>query len=418
MKKILALFSLLVLAACQSQTQNRTFSERNTPLQPPTAPPLATLIPTPTKTPEAITPFTSCQDEQIFYSAFPLQLDDLMGIIPLGNLNPPSHTFPTQHMYFWIRRQNPADPQSAPVEVPLSAPGDMVITEIRYSKHASENPPYVDYGVIFRLCDEVSGYFYHVTSLSPEIEILLESSQYDDYSYATGGKFYESRTYRVEIPIPAGTQIGTAGGREGQNALDFGTIDTRQPEYEFANLEIWRAYSQMLHIVCPLDYYPTDMRDALEPYLGSPWENIARKEEPLCGTVAQDIPGTAQGIWLFGENLYPEDTHLALVHDNVDPTQPVISTGHSLEASGLAAGKYIFELQSAGYVNRDFKDVLPDGHLYCYEPRYHYQPDRIPSTIILMQLIDDETLKVERISRSACGEGPWEFGDSYTVFSR
>lgn len=59
---------------------------------------------------------------------------------------------------------------------------------------------------------------------------------------------------------------------------------------------------------------------------------------PTCGTIMQDIAGTAQGRWFF-DTSSGEDRHLALVHDNVDPRVGVFSVGTSLTGSRSAPGR-------------------------------------------------------------------------------
>ena len=41
----------------------------------------------------------------------PVLLNQVTGIVPLGNLNPPDHALPTRHMYWYT-----GDPQSPPMQ--------------------------------------------------------------------------------------------------------------------------------------------------------------------------------------------------------------------------------------------------------------------------------------------------------------
>ena len=56
----------------------------------------------------------------LVFRASPLDEGDIRFIVPLGNLNPPGHTFPSDHVYFYNRI--PPAPPDAPV--PVRAPGD------------------------------------------------------------------------------------------------------------------------------------------------------------------------------------------------------------------------------------------------------------------------------------------------------
>ncbi|MGK5086222.1 hypothetical protein WDW86_01585 [Bdellovibrionota bacterium FG-2] len=92
-----------------------------------------------------------------------------------------------------------------------------------------------------------------------------------------------------------------------------------------------------------------------------------RTSEPREGTISQDVAGTAQGIWLKEgvSTVYPEDPHLALVHDPVDPTIAVLSIGTSLEG-GMGAWS-IPSTTTLGTFNRDFATITPGSDTYCYD---------------------------------------------------
>ena len=141
-----------------------------------------------------------------------------------------------------------------------------------------------------------------------------------------------------------------------------------------------------------------------------------RTIEPLCGEVEQDEPGTAQGNWFpLGNPRQHEDDDIALVHDNFDPRIPVMSVGNSVE--GLHSAPYRFNASASGKVNRDFKDVTPNGGVYCYESltsRY----SRDPVGIVLIQLTSATGLRIEKQDAKSCGSGPWVFGSNYADFER
>ena len=73
------------------------------------------------------------------FTAAPIALSDLLasgGITPLGNTDAPAHTFPTPHLYFMIRDSGL---DGAPVDnVPVYAPGEIVITEINSSENLTQ----------------------------------------------------------------------------------------------------------------------------------------------------------------------------------------------------------------------------------------------------------------------------------------
>ncbi len=79
--------------------------------------------PSPTSTPTApqSEAFSAPGRGPITYSVSPLSLDAFSSIMPLGNLNPPSHTFPSNHIYFVLN----------PGVWEIRAPADGIITGLR-----------------------------------------------------------------------------------------------------------------------------------------------------------------------------------------------------------------------------------------------------------------------------------------------
>ncbi len=354
----------------------------------------------------------SCGFNKEFFSASPIGPADITGIRPLGNLAPSGHTYPTRHAYFFIRKGG-GGYEGAPVEVQVVSPGDLYITEIAASDHTSENPPYTDYSISFSPCKDFKGYFGHMTSISQKLKDSLAPSYDSKEEYTTGGKQHRNYRKQVNISVKAGEKIGTAGGRVGQNALDFGTIDYRTFPLAYANPSRW--YKEILHAVCPIDYFVPDVRKDLENKLGD-GAGTRRSIQPICGEVEQDEPGTAQGVWFpkGTKETYPEDRGLSLVHDNIDPSKAAFSVGTS---SNIPSGLYYFRPENAGTINRDFRDVKADGKIYCFEPRDRFNDSPL-SFVIILQMTSNTTLRVERKDQTGCGRTSWEFGPSAADFER
>jgi len=373
---------------------------------------------------EAVIPDCPADPNDPLFDYPPLALTDFDTIVPLGNLNPPSHTFPTDHIYFYLLRSDPSNHNSAPLVVPVYSPGRIWITGVATSEHVSAIPPYIDYSLYFSPCRQVRGYFLHVQSLEPAL--LEKIGSFDDdhcNTYETGGQTYRRCSkWDLKVEIQSGEVIGSAGGQAGQNALDMGAYDARVAPLEYVNPSVFytdRDGFDLLHIVCPMDYYAEELRVELLSRFGG-WGDDLRTVEPICGQVEQDEPGTVQGKWyLPGEPVpFPEDPHIALVHDNVDPTIGAFSVGNSLPS--LKSGVYFFNPVNEGFVNRDFDQVVADDDIYCYELYVSgggHAPRSVPS-IILIHLITDTTLRIEAQSASSCGSGPWEFTEDSLDFDR
>jgi hypothetical protein len=135
-----------------------------------------------------------------------------------------------------------------------------------------------------------------------------------------------------------------------------------------------------------------------------------RTVPPVCGTVMQDVANTAQGRWYFGSSAN-DDPHLALVHDNVIPGQPVFSVGTSVPS--LPVGVYLFIPAASGRLNASFDRVTSDGNIYCY------QLSNSSGRHIFVQLASASTLKIEGVVGSACGDpATWSLTAAAVQFQR
>jgi hypothetical protein len=338
-----------------------------------------------------------------------MALTEFVGLVPLGNLNPPGHTFPTDHLYFYLNH----DTGGAPVPGTVVSPGAVTLWGVDSSENLTSG--HTDYSLRFSPCDEVDFYFGHVATIAPALASRigdLEGADCDEYS--TGGSDYRLCHKTVDLELASGEEIGSAGA-PGQNALDLGAIDRRSPPLAYANDA--RDSEYLLHAVCPVDLYASPARESLEARFSNYDGTVARTEPPLCGEIEQDEPGTAQGRWYVvgTTDPFPEDPHLALVHDNVLPALPRFSVGTSLP--GLA-GVWTFAVNTsgAGSVNRDFDEVTP-GSTWCWEPAYLFGGP-IPNTVVVAAMPDASTLSIETQTAASCGAGPWTLGAGAVDFER
>ena len=339
----------------------------------------------------------SCPKESLF-SVSPIKVGDLLYVVPLGHLNPPDHTIPTDHIYLTIKNTNQIIPNSAKE---VFAPGDMTITSIqkthviRGGKLQSE-----DYSIDFSPCQGVRGKFGHVTKLSSVLSQIVESSDSNCETRKSGPQ--DEATYcrkDLNFKVKTGELIGEAGGGTA-TGLDFQLVDRRSEKLPYTNPKRYRE--DQFHYVCPLDYFDQNTKDSLYQKLGN--NQTKRITPPRCGEVNQDKLGTAQGNWIAGEGLVdtPENWSktLALVHDNTDPKIGVLSIGGIITKSQ----KIQFSPKNEGLVNREFSQVKADKQIYCYEGQ---------SGKVLIQLINDTTLKAEYQNGSCDGSVSFSLPTTY-----
>lgn len=364
-----------------------------------------------------VTSSETCTQENTTFTVSPIDIEDLTSIVPLGNLNPSAHVFPTGHMYYGVRRKIPNDSESPTIDATLFAPIDATIENISSMTQTNEDPPSTDYSLSFRTCEDFTFYFIHVTSLSVKLmnEVTFEDIDCDEYS--TGGRDYRNCWKEVDIKVKAGETLGTVGSGIRTN-FDFGAVDFRITPHTYANPDRWKEKREdMFYKVCSTDYYTGELKQILESKLGDFGGN-PRIIKPICGTIAQDEPGTAQGIWILSgiNEVNQEDQHMALVHDNFDPSTGVFSIGISLESIGIKSGTYKFDPRKSGTINLDFDLVKPGNQIYCYEVGgSFYNQDNTFS--ILIQLVSENTLRIGQYNSPSCGKGSWELKD-YKEFGR
>lgn len=344
----------------------------------------------------------SCPQGTALLTVSPLQLGDIGGWVPLGNLNPPAHTFPTDHQYLYLSTFTTPS-QQRPVD--LVAPGNVTITRARRTTYSTDS--HTDYSLSFSVCADVAGEFGHVGTITPSVLSQLGAfdQQCDSYSPNPGLTVSTCYTKSIAVPASAGEPLGTVGGPPNPAGLDFSFWDRRVPSLRYANPSRWIVSSDgfdNFHVVPASDYFAEPAKSAIAAKVGSFDGRVRRTVAPVGGTIELDVPGSVQGAWLNPtQPTHPETPHLAIVPDNVDPAQIDVSLGMS--QPGFSSGQYRFMPVSTGQVNRRPSEITADGQTYCYELQY--------GGVLLVRLLDATTLRVEgRPSATTCAsQQPWEF---------
>lgn len=357
----------------------------------------------------------TCGSKKELLTTSPIKLADFTHITPLGLLAPTAHVFPAPHLYLKIRTENDV-PDGLPVEVPVYAPSDLTVTNVKFIE-AANKPEFNDGFVGFGVCKEFKVYFDHVKSFSPKIQEAYDKSrikQCSEYSLSyqspIGKVDYKLCQKKVSVQLKAGDLIGTAGGGEGQKAFDFGAVDKRVAPKQFANPDRWKSRNQWAYAVCPLDYFPSNLADQLKAKLGGD-TSTGRVTGIDCGEVVQDQIGTAMGVWVAPGTVEIEHDppHLALAHGFVEPQTLAFSMGDSAQSAGLPKGLYTFTpTTDETLVNRHFKNIKPDGQVYCFDTVDRYLPQSSAGVSILLTMPEAQNLEIQKLDSSKCGLGPWQ----------
>jgi hypothetical protein len=296
--------------------------------------------------------FTPCEERP--FTHYPVNMSRLTNIVPLGNLNPPGHTYPTDHMYFFTNATKWPD------GFEIYAPGQMIITQI---KKVEYDPPQVadvttDYTIDFEVCSKISGRFGHVNNISTFLSDIIGDFGEPDDSYTIDNRTYVNYNIRKKIKVEAGQLLGRAG--MGSGGYDFWLHDS-QVTLTWVN-DGFASYSK--HTVCPLAYFEESVQTNLIAKIGD-WLPV---DPPgYCGKIDFDIPDTAQGIWAregwSGEDA--QERGLALVYSNFNTSIGAISIGNA-ENSTWDKQVYLFTPLDTGLMNRNFSQVTNDGNIYYY----------------------------------------------------
>jgi hypothetical protein len=338
-----------------------------------------------------------------------MDFGSFVSIVPLGNMGPPAHVFPTTHMYFLLPSEQGA-PGEGPFgdgtvfpQQPVYAPADGYIVAVGSAavEHMTSGASFVEYDLHIEVCNGIDIRYGHIGPLSERLlDLLNENGPASCSSYETGGVTYNRCNYWPRIRVAAGEQISFTSG--GAAAFDFGA---RRPG----------SASQPDTFICPLDLYAEDTRAQLYELLGD--ANTRRTADPRCGTVDYDVPGTAQGNWRYEDtSRTTEDWNIAFAYDNIRPEAPVLSIGVSVP--GIPPGAYRFVPASSGKVNRPFTSVTPGAGAFCYEVLADRWGQPVMGAVVLIELADESTLLVEARNADQCGPGPFELTENVARFIR
>ncbi len=368
-------------------------------------------------------PLPSCGTKTDFFTTLPVNDSSLIAINPIGHVFPPGHTFPADHGYFFFNA-----PLNSLLGVNLYAPSDGWVVQTTFLNFGSGGPQSgvsTEYFVAFSPCAEVTLNFLGIVSVVPAVAnptgpVITSCSN----SNSAVPGVIETCITKMAVPFKAGELIGTGVSILG---LDFGPMeDTRIPISGFVNPsrhDVHRGF-------CALDYFTGAAQATYTSMLGTNNGSvfIPRTTPPDCGTIMQDVAGTAQGDWYFpGQPNIPDNPHLALIHDNVYPSTATFSIGASVPGLEGAYSVYPKTTPDGSRLNYDF-GLVQDTQIYCYDSFMDLLvngqgvPDAgLAGHIVLIQLSPSlNTLKIElQNPGTACAAAaPWSFTGNAVNFQR
>ncbi|MBI1777945.1 MAG: hypothetical protein HYR63_21620 [Proteobacteria bacterium] len=299
----------------------------------------------------------------VLFTASPIDPNAIEWISPLGNLNPPGHALPTDHIYFYFAdpdaRESWVDRRTA-----VLAPADGTVADIFQG-----GPNSTDIKVFVNVSATLSYYVDHVIP---------------DYPIARGTR------------LAAGQRIGTTGSAY---AIDLGVVNHALTQ-GFANLSRYIA-GETLHGDAPLKYYDEPLRSQL-------YGKVRRIGTECDGTFNYDVAGRLSGNWFSGGGTTP----LAFAYDTYDPSQVRISVPYGLKPH-----------VNGGTVAIAPGDPLPrDVSAASGKVLYTLTTSRTglplrgdPVGRLLVQMVDDTHIRVEMFSMS---DSAADFTGNALIFAR
>lgn len=232
----------------------------------------------------------------VLFSYSPIATNELTRIVPLGNLNPPGHTLPTDHMYFY--------------------------------KHYHDDLPHPDPNDKFTVYAPASGYIQSIIQPEGDYKVFIKCTN-TFYYYLN--HILPGQGIVQGVSVAAGQAIGTSSGPHG---IDFGAVNT---DVTLSFVQPGRYYWQTLHTVSPLEYYVDPLRSTL-------LSKVLRDGADKNGKITYDQAGTLAGNWFLeglpidqGDSPDGWTQQVAFVYDVKDPSLFRISIGGQLTMVGAFA---------------------------------------------------------------------------------
>ena len=343
-------------------------------------------------------------------------------MLPLGNVAPPGHTSPVDHIYFNV---------NADGHIPLYAPADGWITHIMANSTkatATSDYKFDSYVVTYTICDglvlDFAGYVDVNQSIKDELAKHQDACKGGITKVGHDTAAEQQCDYQnLNIKVTSGEVIGYTERTKQANGgytipFEIWTADYNLPSPAQTDWS-YSGDNRYAHNYCTFDLYSGDLKNQFDAKFGSYTQDNTKKSDgttilgpvvfkprtvaPVCGKVDQDITGTLQGMWFSHKpdendksgNVGASGQGIAFIHNNIDPTKGEVVVGGEL--SDNIAGTLEFDPTHSGTTNREPSEVKADGQIYCY-PGHIQSLDAQNNSFdgkILAQLLDDHHIKVE-----------------------
>ncbi len=344
-------------------------------------------------------------------------------MIPLGNVSPPGHTSPVDHIYFNVNTDG---------HIPLYAPADGWITHVMANSVKKDaNSPYVfdSYVVTYTICDglvlDFAGYVDVNQSLKDELAKHSDECKSGITKVGHDDAGEQQCDYQnLNFKVTSGEEIGYTERTKQANGgytipFEIWTADYNLPSPAQTD---WSYYGddRYAHNYCTVDLYSGDLKNQFDAKFGSYDATTTKNSDgtmndgtpkfqqrtvqPVCGTLDQDIVGTIQGMWFSHKpdtddksgNVGAAGQGISFIHNNIDPAIGEVVVGG--EMNNNLTGVLAFTPTHSGAINREPSEIKSDGQVYCYDNGAQTNNGQAISDKVLVQLIDSKHIKAENQS--------------------
>jgi hypothetical protein len=291
------------------------------------------------------------------FRASPIDPSAIRWITPLGNLNPPGHTTPTDHIYFYF-----ADPDAGESIVgrrtDFFAPGDGIVNTV-FGGVGQETKLFIR---------QTSTFTYYIDHLILSAPLTRGST------------------------VTAGQLLGTTGEAYG---IDLGVRN----DAITVNLLVPRRYpSDTIHTDAPLKYFEEPLRSQL-------YARVRTLGPNLDGRIDFDVAGRLSGNWFAGET-----AAVSFAYDTYDQSRVFISVG-----AGAVLG--VFTIAPGDPQPVDVSKA--SGRILYTLNRAVNVPGRLPppgpAAYMLVEMIDDSHIRMQMFTATSIPDG---FTDRAATLSR
>jgi hypothetical protein len=304
--------------------------------------------------------FISCKEESAapeatesdvsYESTFlysPIDVEKIEWLEPLGCMNPPEHTIPVGHVYFYFNFSTTAHQYDSSYNLPVYAPASGIINWLLMT-----GGPDNDTKIMVKVNSSFTYYLDHII-LTPGL--------------------------KVGSAITAGQIIGKTGFAY---AIDLGVVNKNITRDGFYNQA--RYGQEFLNSDSPYKYYQEPLKSKL-------YSLVKRISNDKDGKIDYDVKGRLIGNW-YHESVKIEESdspsawvkELAFVPDSYNPAQLVISSGGY---SGIS-GKFKPRVSDPDPANVNVNSGKVIYNLNGFFDAEYYG-------VLLVQVLDDVKIKIE-----------------------